>query len=115
MKRIINGTEVLLTPESVDALQHIPQTDPSVGPTSGDMVVQYDMDGLNGSLGLFRAPPTFYPTIAQTLSSSGLIPGADPWFLGGLDPFSSTPYIRGSPIRPEWLISHCKRSQSLAV
>ena len=82
-------------------------------PTSDEMVVEYDMDELIGSLGLFRALPTFYPTLAQAFSSSGLIPGVDPWFLGGLDPFSSTPNIIGSPIPAEWLISHCERSRSL--
>jgi hypothetical protein len=75
--------------------------------------VQYELNRLIGCNSLFRALPIFYPTPAQTLSSSKLTSGVDPWFLGGLDPFSATPIIKGPPIPTEWLISHCTKAQPL--
>jgi hypothetical protein len=65
------------------------------------------MDQLIETFSHLRAAPIFYPTPAQTIATTQRIPGVDPWFLGGTDPFSSIPVVNGGPIPKDWLVSHC--------
>jgi hypothetical protein len=102
--------EVTLTPESVEALQFLPQASTNVETMSDELMLQYGLDELIGINVLFRAHPVYYLTQTQALSPSETS-GADPWFLGGLDPLSAMPTIIGGPIRMGWLISHCSKIQ----
>lgn len=104
LRRIITGSEVILTPESVDALQNMGAPAPAEL-LSDDNPHPYFSNGIlesPESLGLFRSPG---PT---PLLAGGIPPGTDPWFLGGLDPFNSLPHTDGEPLPKKSLICHCK-------
>jgi uncharacterized protein YciI len=100
VKRFITGSEVILTPESVDALQKVATASPYHNLTpyfSGRAIGPFaDLNGTSGSNALLRA---------------GLSSG-NPWFLGGIEPFNSLPHTDGEPFCQRTLIRHCKSTFS---
>ena len=113
MKRISNGTEVLLTPESVDALQAMTTADLNKQPISGEVLLYHGMDQVIEPDWQLIAQPFLYPGSLRLISPLDLGPSGNLWFLGGRDPFSSLPNIIHGPIPTELLISHCTRILTL--
>lgn len=103
---------MVLTPESIDALQTLAHRGLDAQPNSAEIMGYYDLDQLAGLEGPVRANPFFYPS-HHPLPTPGLTPGVDPWFLGGTEPFSALPEINGGPIPIEWLVSHCAEAPAL--
>jgi hypothetical protein len=109
LRRIMTGSEVILTPESVDALQSLGAAAPAV-PNSDGKLLPYFTNwelGYTDNLALIRTRDS------RPLLAGGIPPGVDPWFLGnpsGLDPFSTLPNTDGEPIPKKSLIFHCKQS-----
>ena len=109
LRRIITGSEVILTPESVDALQSLGAAAPAEPNSDGNLppyLTNWE-DGFTHNLGLLQTQD-FRPLLA-----GGIPPGVDPWFLGGpsgFDPFSTLPNTDGEPIPKKSLIFHCKQS-----
>lgn len=95
---------VILTPESVEALQNMPAPAPHA-PNADEVLHPYDFSdedvGFPQTLARLRSPDTIPPL------AGGVATGTDPWFMGGLDPFSSLPHRDGEPIPQKLLIFHC--------
>ena len=104
LRRIITGSELILTPESVDALQNMAAAAPAESFSHDKPHPYFSNRNLEfpEGLGLFRSPDST-PLLAGGISS-----GTDPWFLGGLDPFNSLPHTDGEPLPKKSLICHCK-------
>ena len=105
LRRIITGSEVILTPESVDALQNMVAAAAPAEPISDDNLHPYFS---NGSFESLERPELFHSSGSTPLLEGGIPPGADPWFLGGLEPFNALPHIEGEPLPKKSLIGHCK-------
>ena len=106
LRRIITGSEVILTPESVDALQNS-RAAAAAGLNSDEILRPYfsnDHFGFPDSSILLRTSGS------RPLLSGYIPPGIDPWFLGGLDPFSSLPHTDEEPLPKKSLIYHCECS-----
>jgi hypothetical protein len=99
LRRIITGDEVVLTTESVAALQKI--GDPRI-PGIGNVLKLDHPEGLRTETSPSAVVP-FLHTTTPHLASDG-----DPWFMGGLDPFSTLPETANAPISKEILLYHCK-------
>ena len=109
LRRIITGGEVILTPESVHALQSLRASAPAYAIPTGILLpyVSYWGRGSSDSFDLNQNGNI------KPLLAGGIPPGVDPWFLGspsGLDPFSSLPHTEAEPIPKNCLLFHCKHS-----
>lgn len=87
-----------MTAESVAALQN-----------SGDRDLDlftlqpYYFDDLLAEMGPLETAPLLLPSSEKDNSTLSV----DPWFLGGLDPFSALPEIDGCPIPKATLLYYC--------
>jgi hypothetical protein len=110
LRRIITGSEVILTPESVDALQNIAAAAPAEPISDGNLDPYFS----NGDIGSLEDFALIGSPVPRPLLAGGIPPGTDPWFLGGLDPFNSLPHTDGEPIPKKSLICYCKKIFSSA-
>jgi hypothetical protein len=123
MRRVVSGSEVALTPESINAL-----ADQSLALEAAPV---HNADAVNHFPGMIVDDATFeritehFPpslelstTMATKLLlvrpkspnvASGLKADLDLTFLGGMDPFSSLPYdANGEPVLTQLLVHYCK-------
>ena len=105
LRRIIDGSDVILTPESVEAL-HIPSPAASQ-PMSDEKWRPYCFLELNSLVEPIDGGPFLHSGLNRPVYPEDLTFGVDPWFLGGLDPFSSLPETEGEPIPKSCLIGYC--------
>ena len=106
LRRIIDGSDVILTPESIEDLQ-IP---PPAGPRSmsDENWLPYRFLELSKEAEPIDRRPFLYSATSRPIYPEDIISGVDPWFLGGLDPFSSLPEVEGEPIPKSTLIGYCE-------
>ena len=113
MRRIMTGEEVVLTPESVNALAVISSTSGSMGPLHDASIPQKLLRGVNASNNVDE--PDFEFDMLQSLPfrlkspnvASGLKYNSPPVSICGLDPFSVLPETTGEPVPKQLLIRYC--------
>lgn len=98
----MNGSEVVLTPDSVAALQTS-----GVSFSEADFTVFLQAYQLDERITDTTMTASSCPLSTNDVPTQGTCIYED-WFLGGIDPFSSIPDIDGSPIPKQDLLCHCK-------
>ncbi|KAH7411177.1 hypothetical protein BKA64DRAFT_638819 [Cadophora sp. MPI-SDFR-AT-0126] len=112
MRRIMTGEEVVLTPESVDALAILSTTSGSTGTMHEASDSQQPHTEVDSSATLIELSAGF--ELLQSLPfrpkspnvASGLKYKPQPLSIGGLDPFSVLPETAGEPVPKELLIRY---------
>ena len=100
LKRIITGQEVILTPESVDALGlRVPPS----GVLHAISMSDEELHEVQKNLSQAVPPRPKSPNVV-----SGLTTHLKMRFVDGLDPFDLLPDTSGEPVRKQLLIHYCK-------
>jgi hypothetical protein len=107
-RRIITGSEVILTPESVEALR---------GTGSADMLGPhpYRFTESITKTTISRGAPFLHASTIRPVFAEDLSLGGDPWLLGGCDPFSLLPATDGEPIPKRFLICYCNADSASPI